>query len=100
MQFYSSCYKFVTSFTLLYLQFDLDGNGHITCQEIGSVMKALGEDIPGYKLREIIKLVDKNENGTVEFNEFLEVSSKKAPKFSAEGEMKTRVSYQLAGLRS
>lgn len=63
-------------------------------------MKALGEDIPGYKLREIIKEVDKNENGTVEFNEFLEVSSKKAPKFSVEGEMKTLVSYQLTGLRS
>lgn len=39
-------------------------------------MKSLGEDIPGYKLREIVKEVDVNENGTVEFNEFLEVSRK------------------------
>ena len=54
----------------------MDGNGHITCSEIGSVMKSLGEDIPGYKLREIIKEVDVNENGTVEFNEFVEVSRK------------------------
>ena len=37
-------------------------------------MKALGEDIPGYKLREIIQGVDADKNGTVEFNEFLEVS--------------------------
>ena len=37
-------------------------------------MKALGEDIPGYKLREIIKEFDTDKNGTVEFNEFLEVS--------------------------
>ena len=37
-------------------------------------MKALGEDIPGYKLRDIIKEVDVDKNGTVEFNEFLEVS--------------------------
>lgn len=37
-------------------------------------MKALGEDIPGYKLREIIKEVDADQNGTLEFNEFLEVS--------------------------
>ena len=36
-------------------------------------MKSLGEDIPGYKLREIIKEVDTNQNGTIEFNEFLEV---------------------------
>ena len=39
-------------------------------------MKQLGEDIPGYKLRDIIKEVDANENGTVEFDEFLEVSDK------------------------
>ena len=38
-------------------------------------MKGLGESIPGYKLREIIKEVDLDENGTVEFNEFLEVRS-------------------------
>lgn len=37
-------------------------------------MKALGESIPGYKIRDIIKEVDINENGTVEFTEFLEVS--------------------------
>lgn len=85
---------------MFYQQFDLDGNGSITCQEIGSVMKSLGEDIPGYKLREIIKEVDKNKNGTIEFNEFLEVSSKKAPKFSVEEEMKTFVYFQLTGLRS
>lgn len=56
------------------LQFDLDRNGHITSTEIGTVMKSLGEEIPGFKLRDIIKEVDKNQNGTVEFEEFLEVS--------------------------
>jgi len=45
-------------------------------------MKALGEEIPGYKLREIIKEVDVNQNGTVEFNEFLEVS--RSRKFQAQ----------------
>lgn len=39
-------------------------------------MKQLGEEIPGYKLRDIIKEVDVNQNGTVEFDEFLEVSGK------------------------
>lgn len=36
-------------------------------------MKALGEDVPGYKIRDMIREVDLDENGTVEFNEFLEV---------------------------
>ena len=36
-------------------------------------MKALGEDVPGYKIRDMVKEVDIDENGTVEFNEFVEV---------------------------
>lgn len=61
-------------FCLPKLKCDIDKNGHITASEIGNVMKALGEDIPGFKLREIIKEVDADQNGTLEFNEFLEVS--------------------------
>lgn len=37
-------------------------------------MKVFGEDIFGYKLCEIIKEVDVDQNGMLEFNEFLEVS--------------------------
>ena len=55
-------------------QFDFDKNGHITSKEIGETMKSLGEDIPGYRLRDIIAEVDTNKNGTVEFDEFLQVS--------------------------
>ena len=56
------------------LQFDADRNGHITVAEIGEVFKALGESVPGYKIRDMVKEVDIDENGTVEFNEFCEVS--------------------------
>lgn len=38
-------------------------------------MKALGEDVPGYKIRDMIREVDLDENGTVEFNEFVEVGN-------------------------
>lgn len=69
-------------------QFDLDRNGHITSTEIGTVMKSLGEEIPGFKLRDIIKEVDKNQNGTVEFEEFLEIYKKNSKKFSAGTEFK------------
>ena len=55
------------------LQFDADKNGHITASEIKNVLKALGEDTPGYKIRDMIREVDIDENGTVEFNEFLKV---------------------------
>ena len=39
-------------------------------------MKHLGEEIPGYRLRDIIKEADVNQSGTVEFDEFLEVCGK------------------------
>ena len=38
-------------------------------------MKAMGESVPGYKIREMIKEVDLDENGTVEFAEFVKVST-------------------------
>ncbi len=62
------CMKYLCS-----SQFDVDGNGHITVTEIGMVLKALGESVPGYMIRNMIKEVDLDENGTVEFDEFLEV---------------------------
>lgn len=37
-------------------------------------MKELGEATPAYKIRDMIKEVDLDENGTVEFDEFLTVS--------------------------
>lgn len=51
----------------------MDGNGFITASEIGNAMKALGEDIPGYQIRNIIDEADKDENGKIEFNEFLRI---------------------------
>ena len=38
-------------------------------------MKALGESVPGYKVRDMIKEVDIDENGTVEFGEFVQVNT-------------------------
>lgn len=37
------------------------------------MFNALNENVPGYKLREMIEEVDKDKNGTIEFDEFLEV---------------------------
>lgn len=61
-------------------EFDADGNGHVTSKELGNIFEALGETIPGYKLRELISQVDKDKNGTVEFNEFLEMYSQNSSK--------------------
>ncbi|KAL5480026.1 hypothetical protein EMCRGX_G023641 [Ephydatia muelleri] len=56
--------------------FDADRNGHIDAKEIGAVLKSLNEDVPAYKIRDMIKEVDIDENGTVEFGEFIEMYKK------------------------
>ena len=38
------------------------------------MMKELGENVPGYKIRDMIKEVDLDKNETVEFGEFVTVS--------------------------
>ncbi|XP_046858889.1 plastin-3-like [Xenia sp. Carnegie-2017] len=66
-------------------EFDIDESGHITTSELHACMKACGEDIPGFKLRQYIEEVDKNRNGTVEFDEFVEIYSKESTQLQASG---------------
>jgi hypothetical protein len=61
---------------VIFDKFDADKNGHITAKEISDVMKELGESVPGYQIRDMIKEVDIDENGTVEFDEFVEMYKK------------------------
>jgi len=56
--------------------FDNDGNGHITVAELGEVMKKIGENATPAELKKLIAEVDKDANGTVEFDEFCEFVEK------------------------
>lgn len=54
---------------------DLDNDGHICDFELHELLKNAGHTIPGYKMREIIKELDRNEDNKISFEEFLSVSS-------------------------
>ncbi|XP_035665740.1 plastin-2-like isoform X2 [Branchiostoma floridae] len=54
-------------------EIDLDGSGSISTSELGALFRACGEDLPGYRLRELTKELDKNRNGTIDFEEFVTV---------------------------
>ena len=41
--------------------------------EVGKAFEAVGERVPGFKLREIVAEVDKNKDCVISFEEFLEV---------------------------
>jgi hypothetical protein len=45
--------------------------GFITSEELGTVMKSLGQNLTGSELQDMITEVDADGNGTIEFPEFL-----------------------------
>ena len=51
----------------------MNKNGKISAKELGDCFAKLGENVPGYKLRELVQQVDKDKNGTIELQEFIEV---------------------------
>jgi EF-hand domain pair len=47
--------------------FDKDGNGSITVEELGTVMRSLGQTPTEKSLRQMIKEVDADGSGTIDF---------------------------------
>jgi calmodulin len=58
--------------------FDKDGDGCITKEELGTVMKSLGHNPTETELYDMINEIDEDGNGTVDFNEFLTMMIEKA----------------------
>jgi Ca2+-binding EF-hand superfamily protein len=54
----------------LFTIFDDDGSGAIAAQELGLVLKSLGQSPTQTELREMIEEVDINRSGTIDFTEF------------------------------
>ncbi|XP_037505744.1 calmodulin-beta [Rhipicephalus sanguineus] len=51
--------------------YDKDGNGAICIEELGIMMRAMGENLTEGELKEMIAMADTDGNGTVDFPEFL-----------------------------
>ncbi|KAI9095876.1 FAD dependent oxidoreductase-domain-containing protein [Phlyctochytrium arcticum] len=56
-----------------FAKLDVDGDGHITDRDLAKVLKQLGVVLTQNEMKSVISEVDLNHNGSVEFNEFLEV---------------------------
>ncbi|KAK2988579.1 hypothetical protein RJ640_001513, partial [Escallonia rubra] len=57
--------------------FDKDGDGSITTKELGTVMRSLGQNPTEVELQDMINEVDADQNGTIDFPEFLNLMSRK-----------------------
>jgi calmodulin len=70
--------------------FDKDGDGHISADELGFVMRANGHAPTNEEVKAIIAEVDKNKSGEIEFDEFVQlmVNNVKADSSKAEEDVK------------
>ena len=65
--------------------FDVDGSGAISASELQEVMESLGQNPSSTELREMIKEVDLDHSGSIDFDEF------KALMISRQGDSKSRL---------
>ncbi|XP_045498108.1 calmodulin-A-like isoform X2 [Colias croceus] len=83
----------VAEFKEAFMLFDKDEDGTITIAELGVVMRSLGQRPTETELRDMVKEVDQDGNGTIEFNEFLQMMSKKMR--GADGEDELREAFRV-----
>ncbi|KAI3975347.1 hypothetical protein MKX01_018789 [Papaver californicum] len=68
--------------------FDKDGDGCITIDELATVIRSMDQNPTEEELQEMMREVDVNGNGTIEFVEFLNIMGRKMKEADAEDELK------------
>lgn len=68
--------------------FDKDNDGSITTKELGVVMKSLGQNPTDAELTDMINEIDVDGNGSVDFEEFLQMMVKKTSNTNPQDELK------------
>jgi len=56
-----------------FTEFDIDGDGTITTEELGTVMRRLGERPTQKELLDMVAEVDQDESGSIELDEFYQM---------------------------
>ncbi|XP_048259366.1 calmodulin-like protein 12 [Haliotis rufescens] len=67
--------------------FDKDGDGTITTAELGDVIRSLGGEVTESQLADIVKEVDTNKNGKIEFIEFATMMADTVEEQQSDSEM-------------
>lgn len=61
----------IAEFSEAFRLFDKNGDGTITTQELGTVLRSLGQTPTEAELKEYVNVVDVDGNGKIDFTEFL-----------------------------
>ncbi|KAK8894581.1 hypothetical protein M9Y10_023017 [Tritrichomonas musculus] len=64
--------------------FDRDGDGHITRTEFATILRSWGQTPTDEEIAQIIAQVDKNKNGMIEYDEFVEMMCNSIKHFETE----------------
>ncbi|KAK3583371.1 hypothetical protein CHS0354_038992 [Potamilus streckersoni] len=63
----------IEEYTNAFYSFDKDGDGLIATKELEAVLKSIGQRPCESDLKELIQVIDKDGNGAIAFEEFLEM---------------------------
>ncbi|CAD5114659.1 DgyrCDS3709 [Dimorphilus gyrociliatus] len=78
----------LTEFKEAFMLFDKDKDGVVSMKELGSVMRLLGQNPTEAELQDMMNEIDADGNGAIDFEEFLEMLTKKMTESSEEDEIK------------
>ncbi|KAM6177309.1 calmodulin-like protein 3 [Erethizon dorsatum] len=78
----------IAEFKEAFSLFDKDGDGCITTQELGTVMRSLGQNPTEAELQGMVNEIDRDGNGTVDFPEFLGMMARKMKDTDSEEEIR------------
>jgi len=78
----------ISEFKEAFSLFDKDGDGNITTKELGTVMRSLGQNPTEQELKDMIEEVDTDNNGTIDFPEFLSMMARKMQDTDTEEEIR------------
>ncbi|KAL7676792.1 hypothetical protein ACOME3_003043 [Neoechinorhynchus agilis] len=53
--------------------FDKDGNGTITCKELGTLIREFDGNLNDAETKEMVRVADINQSGTIEIDEFIKL---------------------------
>ena len=78
----------IAEFKEAFSLFDKDDDGTITTKELGTVMRALGQNPTEAELQDMINEVEQDGSGTIDFPEFLTLMARKMQDSDSEEEIK------------